>query len=193
MKKKVLSLLLAVCLIVGMLQLAASAAETPVEDPATIGISPANLVDADGVKTLYNSYKVTATQDTETNSVSVNVEAKGLKKHAMTGEEEEGVPAKTIAYWCGFSLIPTGEKAGEVQQMKVVSGTSVDDVNTKFENASAMPVWQNVTADGKSGLVQYYDAKSDTKVRYYKLQWLDAEGKEITEYKPTSYTVDINR
>lgn len=192
MKKKVLSLLLAVCLIVGMLPLAASAAETPVEDPATIGISPANLVDADGVKTLYDSYKVTATQDTETNSVTVKVLAEGLKKHAMTGEEEEDVPAKTIAYWCGFSLIPTGGKAGEVQQMKVVSGTSVDDVNTKFETASAMPVWQNVTADNKSGLVQYYDAKSDTKIRYYKLQWLGANGAEIAEYKPTTYTIDIS-
>lgn len=192
MKKKVLSLLLAVCLIVGMLPLAASAAETPVEDPATIGISPANLVDADGVKTLYDSYKVTATQDTDTNSVTVKVLAEGLKKHAMTGEEEEDVPAKTIAYWCGFSLIPTGGKAGEVQQMKVVSGTSVDDVNTKFETASAMPVWKNVTADSKSGLVQYYDAKSDTKIRYYKLQWLGADGAEIAEYKPTTYTIDIS-
>ena len=192
MKKKVLSLLLAVCLIVGMLPLAASAAETPVEDPATIGISPANLVDADGVKTLCDSYKVTATQDTETNSVTVKVLAEGLKKHAMTGEEEEDVPAKTIAYWCGFSLIPTGEKAGDVQQMKVVSGTSVDDVNTKFETASAMPVWKNVTADSKSGLVQYYDAKSDTKIRYYKLQWLGADGAEIAEYKPTTYTIDIS-
>ncbi len=192
MKKKVLSLLLAVCLIVGMLPLAASAAETPVDDPTTIGISPANLVDADGVQTLYESYKVTATQDTETNSVTVKVLAEGLKKHAMTGEEEEGVPAKTIAYWCGFSLIPTGDKAGEVQQMKVVSGTSVDDVNTKFETASAMPVWKNVTADSKSGLVQYYDAKSDTKIRYYKLQWLGADGAEIAEYKPTTYTIDIS-
>lgn len=192
MKKKVLSLLLAVCLIVGMLPLAASAAETPVENPATIGISPANLVDADGVKTLYESYKVTATQDTDTNSVTVKVLAEGLKKHAMTGEEEEDVPAKTTAYWCGFSLIPTGDKAGDVKQMKVVSGTSVDDVNTKFETASAMPVWQNVTADNKSGLVQYYDAKSDTKIRYYKLQWLGADGAEIDEYKPTTYTIDIS-
>ena len=110
MKKKVLSLLLAVCLIVGMLPLAASAAPgEPVEN-----VSAAILHDPTGGVAddkLHDSYNVSATAGAADDTVDVTITATNLQKHAMGGE------GKLIGYWCGFAVVPSGDQATTVAKM----------------------------------------------------------------------------
>ena len=143
MKKKVLSLLLAVCLIVGMLPLAASAASgDPVENvsaailhDATGGVADDKLYDAD-------SYNVNATEG-EDGIVDVKITAKNLQKHAMGGS------GNLIAYWCGFAVVPTDAQT-DVAKMKVASGNNVGEVNAAFETAEVSEL-QGAVAKEKSG------------------------------------------
>lgn len=182
MKKKVLSLLLAVCLIVGMLPLAASAAETDtnVVSPATLhdptnGVADAKLYDT-------GSYKVSTQQGTD-GIVDVKITATNLQKHANGGS------GNLIAYWCGFAVVPTDAQT-DVAKMKVASGNNVDEVDAAFETAKVSEL-QGAVAEKKSGFAAYLNAGSTgLNGRLYKVQWFKADG--ITNVgEPVTYRVDM--
>ena len=182
MKKKVLSLLLAVCLIVGMLPLAASAAETDtnVVSPATLhdptnGVADAKLYDT-------GSYKVSTQQGTD-GIVDVKITAKNLQKHANGGS------GNLIAYWCGFAVVPTDAQT-DVAKMKVASGNNVDEVDAAFETAKVSEL-QGAVAEKKSGFAAYLNAGSaGLNGRLYKVQWFKADG--LTNVgEPVTYRVDM--
>lgn len=183
MKKKVLSLLLAVCLIVGMLPLAASAASgDPVKNvsaailhDATGGVADDKLYDAD-------SYNVNATEG-EDGIVDVKITAKNLQKHANGGS------GNLIAYWCGFAVVPTDEQT-DVAKMKVASGNNVGEVDAAFETAKVSEL-QGAVAEEKSGFAAYLNAGSaGLNGRLYKVQWFKADG--ITNVgEPVTYRVNM--
>ncbi len=183
MKKKVLSLLLAVCLIVGMLPLAASAAETDtnVVSPATLhdptnGVADAKLYDT-------GSYKVSTQQGTD-GIVDVKITATNLQKHANGGS------GNLIAYWCGFAVVPSDDQASNVAKVKVAAGNSVDEVNTAFEKATPQ-VAEVVTSDSKKGFAAYLNADSaGLNGRLYKVQWFQEDGTSNVG-KPVTYRVDM--
>lgn len=180
MKKKVLSLLLAVCLIVGMLPLAASAAEVDnvsaaILHDATGGVADDKLHDA-------GTYKVNATEGKD-GIVDVKITAKNLQKHANGGS------GNLIAYWCGFAVVPTDAQT-DVAKMKVASGNNVDEVDAAFETAKVSEL-QGAVAEKKSGFAAYLNAGSaGLNGRLYKVQWFQEDG--ITNVgEPVTYRVDM--
>ena len=184
MKKKVLSLLLAVCLIVGMLPLAASAASgDPVEnvsvailhDP-TGGVADDKLYDA-------GSYKVNATEG-EDGIVNVAIEAKNLQKHAMGGE------GALIAYWCGFAVLPPDGQRESVKKMQVGSGNTAEEASTAFDSAEPTELWGDVK-DTNDGFAAYLNAGT-IKNKVYKVQFLDEAGEAIEGLDPVVYNVTLN-
>lgn len=183
MKKKVLSLLLAVCLIVGMLPLAASAAPgEPVEnvsaailhDP-TGGVADDKLYDA-------GSYNVNAIE-VESGIVNVQIAALNLQKHAMGGE------GALIAYWAGFAVVPPEEQRDSVKMMQVGSGNTPEEASEAFDNAEPTELWGAV--DGvNDGFAAYINAGSINN-RVYKVQFLDEAGEAIEGLDPVVYNVSL--
>ena len=179
MKKKALSLLLAVCLIVGMLPLAASAAEVD-NVSAAILHDPTGGVDD---SKLHSSYDVSATAGAD-GSVDVTITAENLQKHAMGGE------GALIAYWCGFAVVPPAEQRDSVKKMQVGSGNTAEEASTAFDSAEPTTLWGDVH-DGNDGFAAYLNAGT-IKNKVYKVQFLDEAGKAIAGLAPVVYNVTLN-
>lgn len=187
MKKKVLSLLLAACLVVGMLPLAASAASgDPVADVYTARLHDGLEYLADDE--LYDSYKVEATEG-ENGIVDVKISAEGLQAHAM------GQEPRLMGYWCGFSV-----KAPEgAEQAKVINGTDLTEVQTyDMGTVEASGLQVDITADtapetinGIARWINVTDASKDI-TRYYKVQWCDVDGAALADSQDTIYAVNIS-
>ena len=183
MKKKVLSLLLAVCLIVGMLPLAASAASG---DPVK-NVSAAILHDPTGGVAddkLHDSYNVSATAGAADDTVDVTITATNLQKHAMGGE------GKLIGYWCGFAVVPSGDQATTVAKMKVGIGNTAEEASEAFNNAKPTGLWGDVK-DTNDGFAAYLNAGT-IKSKVYKVQFLDAADGAIKGLDPVVYNVALN-
>ena len=183
MKKKVLSLLLAVCLIVGMLPLAASAAPS---DPVT-NVSAAILHDPTGGVAddkLHDSYNVSATAGAADDTVDVTITATNLQKHAMGGE------GKLIGYWCGFAVVPSGDQAANVAKMKVGIGNTADEASKAFDSATPTGLWGDVKGE-TDGFAAYLNAGTN-KSKVYKVQFLNETDEAIEGLDPVVYNVTLN-
>ena len=186
MKKKVLSLLLAVCLIVGMLPLAASAAGT--EDVHTARLHDGLEYLTDDKLYEAGSYRVDATGG-ENGIVNVKISAKGLQAHAM------GQEPRLMGYWCGFSVkAPDGAK-----QAKVINGTDLAEVQGyDMSTVTANGLQPDITADAGAGTIngiaRWINVTDSSKktIRYYKVQWCDAEGAALADSQDTIYAIDIS-
>ena len=186
MKKKVLSLLLAVCLIVGMLPLAASAAGT--EDVHTARLHDGLEYLTDDKLYEAGSYRVDATGG-ENGIVNVKISAKGLQAHAM------GQEPRLMGYWCGFSVkAPDG-----AEQAKVINGTDLAEVQGyDMSTVTANGLQPNITADAGAGTIngiaRWINVTDSSKktIRYYKVQWCDAEGAALADSQDTIYAIDIS-
>ena len=179
MKKKVLSLLLAVCLIVGMLPLAASAAEVGNVSAAILHDPTGGVAD----DKLYDSYDVSAQAGAD-GTVDVTITATNLQKHAMGGE------GALIAYWCGFAVVPTEDKRDSVKKMQVGSGNTAEEASTAFDSAEPTTLWGDVDRVN-DGFAAYLNAGT-IKNKVYKVQFLDEAGKEIEGLEPVVYNVTLN-
>lgn len=179
MKKKVLSLLLAVCLIVGMLPLAASAAEVDNVSAAILHDPTGGVAD----DKLYDSYDVSAQAGTD-GTVDVTITAENLQKHAMGGE------GALIAYWCGFAVVPPVEQRESVKKMQVGSGNTAEEASTAFGSAEPTELWGAV--DGVNGGFAAYLNAGTIKNKVYKVQFLDEAGEPIEGLDPVVYNVTLN-
>ncbi|MCI8414684.1 MAG: hypothetical protein HFF00_03545 [Ruminiclostridium sp.] len=193
MKKRILSILLAMCMLMSLLPVAAFAAayEAPTNvTPAILhdtrdanagGIADEDLVAAD-------SYKVTceepASADIGVNHV-IKLVATDLKRH------RNGDSPENMGYWAGVAIAaPEG-----ATHMKAVAKLSTESLGTAFESAQVREVTPNITADNKGGFVQYLDVSAEAYkagVFYVKLQWYTDASTAVANSTATVYKVDFS-
>lgn len=168
MKKKVLSLLLAACLVVGMLPLVASAAEPGTVLPAKLHDTSEAIADS----ALYTSYKVTSQEVTPAEGTAyteVTVTVENLKEHWNAADPE------APGYWAGMFVVAP---ADATQYQYAISNENSFGGLSEPSGALDGMVDPEATDKTVSGIGLYADAEKDFE-SWLEVQWLDAEGKLV--------------
>lgn len=209
MKKRLLATLLAVCLLVGMLPMAASAsapasATDNIEDSSVEGnntlsdetvLNASNLADTRTEnkiqpKELCDNYTINVTQNAIVDSLScteVTVSGTNLRKHqnAQNG----------MGYWAGVSW--TAPENQSINKVKVGVAANKTDLDTQFNSATLTNLDKNVNpAQTNDGLAMHLDVSTlgslSTSGVWLKLQWYNGESPVGSEMVfNVKYDVDI--
>lgn len=124
MKKRLLATLLAICLLVGMLPLAASAAETETISPATLHDTRTTGSIPDGQ--LCTGYTVNTAEDSTNNATVITVGGTDLRYHQNGGNPEN------MGYWAGVAIKPTD--AATVKKMKYGISFTKSTADSSFDS-----------------------------------------------------------
>jgi len=163
MKKRLLAILLAACLLIGMLPMAASAAESVTANGSTI--TAATLHDTAGAigdNDLCTDYGVSKTD--EAGYTAITVSGTGLKRH------RNGDSPEAMGYWAGVAIKPTDSAVDGMKYGVARSRENAEAAFTACTSAQALRYGM--------GFIQYLDLGSSSYTKqeltdgiWVKLKW----------------------
>ena len=178
MKKRLLSALLVLCMVLTMLPVSALAQDSQdapeiqaakLADTRENGIDSAYLVD--------DGYSAAAGEPAD-GVVPVTITATGLKLH------QNGAAEPKLGFWVGFAIAaPDG-----VSKVTYAFGATKEDVENT-ENQITLNALEADVIDEKDGIAFYADAGDETPKTFAYVQWLDDAGESVGD--PAVYEMNL--